>query len=84
MADTERDETNTLAGEIRTLRGVISRLVDEEDDATKVAGGVARLSMAIVQALKLQRVIEGPPPDPTLAAIDRAWEQIDEERRRTG
>ena len=60
--------------EIRVLRAVMSRLMVEEEDLSKLVAGVARLSTAIVQASRLQRSVEGEARDPFDGAMNRARE----------
>jgi hypothetical protein len=79
-------ERLTVDDEIDALRVVMARLLLEEEDLTKLVSGVSRLTTAIVQAARLQRMIAGlphglppsPPPDPLTAAIERAWRQFGE------
>jgi len=63
--------------EIRTLRVVMARLLLEEEDLSKLAMGVSRLTAAIVQAGRLQRLIASDDRDPFTGAMTRAREQCE-------
>jgi len=69
-----------VGDEIGALRAVMARLLLEEDDLTKLVTGVSRLTAAIVQAARLQRLIEGPPADPLSEAINLAWVEFERQQ----
>lgn len=63
-----------VGDEIRVLRVVMARLLVEEEDLSKLVAGVARLTTAIVQASRLQRLISSTDQDPFDEAMNRARE----------
>lgn len=76
---TDRTEIG-LENEISSLRGVMDRLLVEEEDLARLVAGIARLSTAIVQAVRVQLTIAETSSDPLADAIDAAWAEL--ERRR--
>jgi hypothetical protein len=63
-----------VQAEIRALRVVMARLLVEEEELTKLVAGLVRLTAAIVQATRLQRLIDGDRDDPFDEAMSRARE----------
>jgi hypothetical protein len=63
-----------VQAEIRALRVVMARLLVEEEDLAKLVTGLTRLTAAIVQAARLQRLIDGDRSDPFDEAMSRARE----------
>lgn len=75
QAGRERD----LADVIGMLRLALARLVTEEQDAAKLAGGVARVSGVLVQAARAQRALVGDESDELQRALTRALIELDGE-----
>jgi hypothetical protein len=63
-----------VQAEIRALRVVMARLLVEEDELSKLVPGLSRLTAAIVQAARLQRLIDGDRGDPFDEAMSQARE----------
>jgi hypothetical protein len=70
--------------EIVALRETLAKVRKSDLEEAQLATAVARLVNALVQAVKLQRAIDGPPPHPTVAEIDVAWRQLNQMGARHG
>lgn len=68
-----------LEDEIGMLRLVMVRLLVEEDDLTKLVGGMARLSTAITQAARLRRAIGAEATGDLLDTLTRVLNDLDED-----
>ena len=66
-----------VADEIRALRVVMARLLLEEEDLSKLVAGIARLTATIVQAMRLQRLIDAGGGDAFEAAMNQVKDEWD-------
>ena len=67
-----------LEDEIGMLRLVMVRLLVEEDDLTRLVGGVARLATAITQATRLRRTIGSEAAGDLLETLTRVLTDLDD------
>jgi hypothetical protein len=66
-----------LEEEIATLRNTLRRVVAEaalSDDLTKSAGTIARLSEALIKAVRAHHVLSGAPQDALQSTVDALLE----------
>lgn len=68
-----------LADEIGALRFVLARLLAEEDDVSKLATGVARVTAVAVNAARTQRAISGDAAEGLTAALTQILIELDGE-----
>lgn len=68
-----------LTGEIGALRVAMARLLAEETDPVRLAGGVARLADATGRALKAQRALGGDAEDEVTRTFRRVLAEMDAE-----
>ncbi len=67
-----------LTEEIGALRVVLSRLVKEEKDLTKLASSVTRVASVAVQAARTQRAITGDAAQGLTSALTQILAELDE------
>lgn len=67
-----------LADEIGALRVVLVRLLEEEDDVSKLAASVARVASVAVQAARAQRAINGDAAQGLTSALTQILVELDE------
>lgn len=67
-----------LTEEIGALRVVLSRLVKEEQDLTKLASSVTRVASVAVQAARTQRAITGDAAQGLTSALTQILAELDE------
>ena len=65
-----------LADEIGALRVAMARLLAEEEDASKMAVGVARLAGVAIQAVKARQAIEEGTSGELTAALSRMLDEV--------
>ena len=68
-----------LVDEIGALRVALARLLAEEEDASKLAAGVARLAGVAIQAAKAQQAIGGEGDDGLNALLERILTETGQE-----
>lgn len=68
-----------LADEIGALRFVLARLLAEEEDVSKLAVGVARVTAVAVNAARTQRAISGDAAEGLTAALTQILAELDGE-----
>ena len=62
-------EARALVDEIGAVRVALAKLLAEEEDASKLASGVARLASVAIQAAKAQRTLSGEAADGLTEAL---------------
>ncbi|MGI8977064.1 MAG: hypothetical protein ACR2GS_10120 [Thermomicrobiales bacterium] len=67
-----------LTDEIGALRYVLARLLMEEDDLTKLAANVTRVTSVAVQAARAQRAISGEVAQGLTSALTQILTELDE------
>ena len=67
-----------LTEEIGALRVVLSRLVNEEQDLSKLASNVTRVASVAVQAARAQRAISGDVAQGLTSALTQILTELDE------
>ena len=75
---TQAAADRNLTDEIGALRVVLARLLVEEEDATRLAAGVARAAGVAVQAARAQRAIGGGLADGLSEALTQILVELDE------
>jgi hypothetical protein len=68
-----------LVNEIGALRVALARLLAEEEDASKLAAGVARIAVVAIQAAKAQRALGEGTSEEVVAALAELLDELDEE-----
>ena len=68
-----------LADEIGALRFVLKRLLAEEDDVTRLAAGVARVTGVAIRAAQAERALAAASSDRLSAALAEVLAELDDE-----